>query len=365
MIFLSVHFCWLLYYAASGYCGLKVVFSGVLLVSSSAPFVVVDFCVFRRRALCSVKEGSFRTCETSRTLNVDLVEVQRKAKPPVCKLADYHKEKYKQQIKEKDGAKSKIIDAPFAQYLMGYRRNEFIHPHVIVRFRFCLKFSLCEKMMENALLDGESRGRGGGHRSSNGWRDESAHFLRRSPYQKAAALVDLEMIDMRFHRNSLRFTKPSHQRCGLFKEEGIGVQQEYLVLKQACNKNRALFSLIAPVEAKLQRLLFKEGFTRNSMKALVVCGLMVLEGETGRTYEWINRSPVHWTSFLFTKKEEESCPILTYVQSQKRWRKLFSVEKAAAEATGVEAVTGGEMSRCTSFEDHLIKRRLHLLIWFV
>ncbi|KAI8547236.1 hypothetical protein RHMOL_Rhmol07G0179500 [Rhododendron molle] len=235
MIFLSVHFCWLLYYAASGYCGLKVVFSGVLLVSSSAPFVVVDFCVFRRRALCSVKEGSFRTCETSRTLNVDLVEVQRKAKPPVCKLADYHKEKYKQQIKEKDGAKSKIIDAPFAQYLMGYRRNEFIHPHVIVRFRFCLKFSLCEKMMENALLDGESRGRGGGHRSSNGWRDESAHFLRRSPYQKAAALVDLEMIDMRFHRNSLRFTKPSHQRCGLFKEEGIGVQQEYLVLKQACN----------------------------------------------------------------------------------------------------------------------------------
>ncbi|KAI8553196.1 hypothetical protein RHMOL_Rhmol06G0325400 [Rhododendron molle] len=42
-----------LYYAASGYwisgyCGLKVVFAGVLLVSSPAPFVVVDFCVFRR-----------------------------------------------------------------------------------------------------------------------------------------------------------------------------------------------------------------------------------------------------------------------------------------------------------------------------
>ncbi|KAI8535012.1 hypothetical protein RHMOL_Rhmol10G0141800 [Rhododendron molle] len=129
MIFLSVHFCWLLYYAASGYCGLKVVFSGVLLVSSSAPFVVIDFCVFRRRALCSVKEGSFRTCETSQTLNVDLVEQpwqyeilrgfvannsqyqssSAKAKPPVCKLADYHKEKYKQQIKEKDGAKSKVM----------------------------------------------------------------------------------------------------------------------------------------------------------------------------------------------------------------------------------------------------------------
>ncbi|KAG5524292.1 hypothetical protein RHGRI_031085 [Rhododendron griersonianum] len=33
----------------SGYCGLKVVFAGVLLVSSSAPFDIVDFCVFRRR----------------------------------------------------------------------------------------------------------------------------------------------------------------------------------------------------------------------------------------------------------------------------------------------------------------------------
>ncbi|KAG5527172.1 hypothetical protein RHGRI_028173 [Rhododendron griersonianum] len=50
----SGDFCWLLYYAArgywiSGYCGLKVVFAGGLLVSISACFVVVDFCVFRRR----------------------------------------------------------------------------------------------------------------------------------------------------------------------------------------------------------------------------------------------------------------------------------------------------------------------------
>ncbi|KAI8543283.1 hypothetical protein RHMOL_Rhmol08G0204500 [Rhododendron molle] len=35
----------------AGYCGLKVVFAGVLLVSSSARFVVVDFCVFGRRRL--------------------------------------------------------------------------------------------------------------------------------------------------------------------------------------------------------------------------------------------------------------------------------------------------------------------------
>ncbi|KAI8553984.1 hypothetical protein RHMOL_Rhmol05G0061300 [Rhododendron molle] len=45
--------------------------------------------------------------ERARHLNLDLVEVQRNAKPPVCKLMDYHKEKYKQQIKEKDRAKSK------------------------------------------------------------------------------------------------------------------------------------------------------------------------------------------------------------------------------------------------------------------
>ncbi|KAF5951517.1 hypothetical protein HYC85_009461 [Camellia sinensis] len=45
--------------------------------------------------------------ECARIRNLDLVEVQRNAKPPVCKLMDYHKEKYNQQVKEKDRAKSK------------------------------------------------------------------------------------------------------------------------------------------------------------------------------------------------------------------------------------------------------------------
>ncbi|XP_077220812.1 translation initiation factor 3 (IF-3) family protein [Tasmannia lanceolata] len=40
-------------------------------------------------------------------LNLDLVEVQRNAKPPVCKIMDYHREKYKQQVKEKDRSKGK------------------------------------------------------------------------------------------------------------------------------------------------------------------------------------------------------------------------------------------------------------------
>lgn len=43
----------------------------------------------------------------ARRHNLDLVEVQRKADPPVCKLMDFHKEKYKQQLKEKDRAKAK------------------------------------------------------------------------------------------------------------------------------------------------------------------------------------------------------------------------------------------------------------------
>uniref|UniRef100_A0A5B7BD71 Translation initiation factor 3 N-terminal domain-containing protein n=1 Tax=Davidia involucrata TaxID=16924 RepID=A0A5B7BD71_DAVIN len=45
--------------------------------------------------------------ERAKRLKLDLVEVQRTAKPPVCKLMDYNKEKYKQQIKEKDRTKSK------------------------------------------------------------------------------------------------------------------------------------------------------------------------------------------------------------------------------------------------------------------
>ncbi|KAK6946457.1 Translation initiation factor 3, C-terminal [Dillenia turbinata] len=40
-------------------------------------------------------------------LKLDLVEVDRNASPPVCKLMDYHREKYKRQLREKDRAKSK------------------------------------------------------------------------------------------------------------------------------------------------------------------------------------------------------------------------------------------------------------------
>ncbi|KAI8535013.1 hypothetical protein RHMOL_Rhmol10G0141800 [Rhododendron molle] len=112
MIFLSVHFCWLLYYAASGYCGLKVVFSGVLLVSSSAPFVVIDFCVFRRRlTILDICHRMDFYCLSLTLYGLKIIwnSGSAKAKPPVCKLADYHKEKYKQQIKEKDGAKSKVM----------------------------------------------------------------------------------------------------------------------------------------------------------------------------------------------------------------------------------------------------------------
>ncbi|XP_042495650.1 translation initiation factor IF3-1, mitochondrial-like [Macadamia integrifolia] len=45
--------------------------------------------------------------ERARKLKLDLVEVQRNAKPPVCKIMDFHREKYKQQLKEKDRSKTK------------------------------------------------------------------------------------------------------------------------------------------------------------------------------------------------------------------------------------------------------------------
>ncbi|XP_038902038.1 translation initiation factor IF3-1, mitochondrial [Benincasa hispida] len=45
--------------------------------------------------------------ERARELKLDLVEVQQKANPPVCKIMDFHRQKYKQQIKEKDRVKSK------------------------------------------------------------------------------------------------------------------------------------------------------------------------------------------------------------------------------------------------------------------
>ncbi|KAJ8619489.1 hypothetical protein MRB53_028018 [Persea americana] len=40
-------------------------------------------------------------------LKLDLVEVDQNAKPPVCKIMDFHKEIYKQQLKEKDRLKGK------------------------------------------------------------------------------------------------------------------------------------------------------------------------------------------------------------------------------------------------------------------
>ncbi|KAJ4962258.1 hypothetical protein NE237_022197 [Protea cynaroides] len=47
--------------------------------------------------------------ERARKLHLDLVEVQRNANPPVCKIMDFHKEKYKQEVKEKDRSKTKSV----------------------------------------------------------------------------------------------------------------------------------------------------------------------------------------------------------------------------------------------------------------
>ncbi|KAF0897538.1 hypothetical protein E2562_038903 [Oryza meyeriana var. granulata] len=40
-------------------------------------------------------------------MNLDLVEVHRKSDPPVCKILDFHKEKYKKEVKEKERLKTK------------------------------------------------------------------------------------------------------------------------------------------------------------------------------------------------------------------------------------------------------------------
>ncbi|XP_059449240.1 translation initiation factor IF3-1, mitochondrial [Corylus avellana] len=53
------------------------------------------------------KVSMYEALERAKKLKLDLVEVQRNADPPVCKLMDFHREKYKQQLKEKDRAKSK------------------------------------------------------------------------------------------------------------------------------------------------------------------------------------------------------------------------------------------------------------------
>nr|KYP69193.1 Translation initiation factor IF-3 [Cajanus cajan] len=49
----------------------------------------------------------FEALELAKELKLDLVEVDRSAKPPVCKIMDYHKEMYKRQEWEKERAKSK------------------------------------------------------------------------------------------------------------------------------------------------------------------------------------------------------------------------------------------------------------------
>ncbi|KAK4340487.1 hypothetical protein RND71_041949 [Anisodus tanguticus] len=48
--------------------------------------------------------------ELARSLKLDLVEVSRNAKPPVCKIMDYHKEKHQQQLKD-SAKKSKARSA--------------------------------------------------------------------------------------------------------------------------------------------------------------------------------------------------------------------------------------------------------------
>ncbi|XP_008809451.4 translation initiation factor IF3-1, mitochondrial [Phoenix dactylifera] len=53
--------------------------------------------------IVSIREALDRAMK----LKLDLVEVQRTANPPVCKIMDFHREKYKQEVKEKERAKTK------------------------------------------------------------------------------------------------------------------------------------------------------------------------------------------------------------------------------------------------------------------
>lgn len=48
--------------------------------------------------------------ERAKRLELDLVEVQRNANPPVCKLLNFNREKYKKELKEKERSKSKAGD---------------------------------------------------------------------------------------------------------------------------------------------------------------------------------------------------------------------------------------------------------------
>ncbi|GAU29257.1 hypothetical protein TSUD_392070 [Trifolium subterraneum] len=49
----------------------------------------------------------FEALERAKTLKLDLVEVDKNANPPVCKIMDYHKEMYKKKESDKERAKSK------------------------------------------------------------------------------------------------------------------------------------------------------------------------------------------------------------------------------------------------------------------
>nr|XP_004497190.1 translation initiation factor IF3-1, mitochondrial isoform X2 [Cicer arietinum] len=49
----------------------------------------------------------FEALNRARKLKLDLVEVQKNANPPVCKIMDYHKEMYKKKENDKERAKSK------------------------------------------------------------------------------------------------------------------------------------------------------------------------------------------------------------------------------------------------------------------
>lgn len=49
----------------------------------------------------------YEALKCARSLKLDLVEVARNFKPPVCKIMDYHKEKYKQELKGKERSKKR------------------------------------------------------------------------------------------------------------------------------------------------------------------------------------------------------------------------------------------------------------------
>ncbi|MCH89334.1 translation initiation factor IF-3 chloroplastic-like, partial [Trifolium medium] len=53
----------------------------------------------------------FEALKRAKMLKLDLVEVDKNANPPVCKIMDYHKELYKKKESDKERAKSKVLYA--------------------------------------------------------------------------------------------------------------------------------------------------------------------------------------------------------------------------------------------------------------